>query len=139
MNILNQSTLWLSMLAERINILWSTPLQAIICLILLWQYLGVASLTGIVIMILTVPLNAYLSNKSKNLFIAKWKFQDERIKTINEILSGIKVIKLYGWEISFQKLVDKIRASELSVFLKSIVYNMLTFFTAGASFFIVTN
>ena len=35
--------------------------------------------------------------------------KDKRIKKLNEILSGIKVIKMYAWEIPFGKLVADIR------------------------------
>jgi len=34
---------------------------------------------------------------------------DERIRTMNEILSGMRVIKMYTWENSFAKLVDYCR------------------------------
>jgi len=29
------------------------------------------------------------------------KYKDERIKLMNEILNGIKVLKMYAWEMSF--------------------------------------
>lgn len=37
------------------------------------------------------------------------KRTDERIRLINEIISGIKVIKMYNWEIPFEKLIKYIR------------------------------
>jgi len=47
---------------------------------------------------------------------------------MNEILSGIKVIKLYGWELSFEKIVGKIRNDELSYLRKIGYYNMCSSF-----------
>lgn len=34
---------------------------------------------------------------------------DERIRLMNEIISGIQVIKMYMWEKHFQKLIDDAR------------------------------
>lgn len=39
---------------------------------------------------------------------------DERIKMMNEIISGMRVIKMYTWEESFTKLVAEIRRYSLS-------------------------
>lgn len=41
------------------------------------------------------------------------KLKDERIKMVGEILNGIKVLKLYGWEPSFLKKLADIRAKEV--------------------------
>lgn len=43
------------------------------------------------------------------------------MRFMNEILSGIKVLKLYGWELSFEKHVKQIRSNELRQ-LKNIAY-----------------
>ncbi|CAN7994936.1 unnamed protein product, partial [Ixodes hexagonus] len=42
------------------------------------------------------------------------KHKDERIKLMNEILGGMKVLKLYAWEQSFEKQVQDIRAREVA-------------------------
>ena len=39
--------------------------------------------------------------------------KDSRIKQMNEILNGIKVLKLYGWESSFRGRVNSVRDQEL--------------------------
>ena len=49
------------------------------------------------------------------------KHKDKRVKSMNEILQGIKIIKLYGWEPSFEKQVGDIRDKELSI-LKKMAY-----------------
>ena len=37
------------------------------------------------------------------------KKTDERISLMNEIINGIKVIKMYAWESSFAKLIENAR------------------------------
>ena len=34
---------------------------------------------------------------------------DRRVKVMNEIISGIRVIKMYGWEYTFSQLIHIIR------------------------------
>lgn len=46
------------------------------------------------------------------------QYKDSRIKLMNEILNGIKVLKLYAWENSFRDKVLAIRQKELNVLRK---------------------
>ena len=39
--------------------------------------------------------------------------KDSRIKIMNEILNGVRVLKLYAWEEAFIASVDQIRKKEL--------------------------
>lgn len=56
---------------------------------------GPSVLAGLAVMIITIPLNGWVASKTKNLQIKQMKFKDERIKLMNEILSGIKV-RVFG-------------------------------------------
>lgn len=66
-----------------------------------------------------MPLSVLVGNRTKKIQQVRQTHTDERIKTMNEILSGIKIIKYYGWELSFKDMIDKIRSKELS-YLKKI-------------------
>lgn len=70
-------------------------------------------------MILMVPLNAVMAMKTKTYQVAHMKSKDNRIKLMNEILNGIKVLKLYAWELAFKDKVLAIRQEELKVLKKS--------------------
>ena len=37
------------------------------------------------------------------------RITDKRVKVMNDVITGIRVIKMYGWEYAFSKLVSKIR------------------------------
>ena len=37
------------------------------------------------------------------------RITDNRVKVMNEVITGIRVIKMYAWEYAFKKMVDKIR------------------------------
>lgn len=115
-------------LTTYINMLWSAPLQIALALFFLWQILGPSVLAGLAVMIILIPVNGVIANKIKTLQIKQMKNKDERVKLMNEVLSGIKVLKLYAWEPSFEQQILKIRDKEVKV-LKSAAY-----LNAGTSF-----
>ena len=75
------------------NMLWSAPFQIILCVVFLWNILGPSVLAGILVMILLIPLNAFIATKLKALQVQQMKEKDNRVKMMNEILQGIKVIE----------------------------------------------
>ena len=57
---------------------------------------------------------------------------------MNEILSGIKVIKFYGWELSFENIIEKIRSTEIDCLKKIGFLNVTSFCVWTTSSLIVT-
>lgn len=49
------------------------------------------------------------------------KFTEERVKNINEVLSSIKLIKMYAWEECFNKIVREVRSKERAVLYKTML------------------
>ncbi|XP_054654514.1 canalicular multispecific organic anion transporter 1 isoform X2 [Dunckerocampus dactyliophorus] len=101
-----------------IHLLWSCPLQIALSIVFLWQELGPSVLAGLAVMVLMVPINGLLASKARNFQIENMKFKDKRLKIMNEILNGMKILKLYAWEPSFQAQVEDIRGQELNVMKK---------------------
>ncbi|XP_061612365.1 ATP-binding cassette sub-family C member 3 isoform X4 [Phyllopteryx taeniolatus] len=102
-----------------LNMLWSAPLQIMLTLYFLWQNLGPSVLAGVAVMILLIPFNAVIAMKSRAYQVEQMQHKDSRIKLMNEILNGIKVLKLYAWENSFKEKVLAIRQKELDVLKKA--------------------
>lgn len=57
------------------HVLWSSPLQIGLAVYFLWQELGPSVLAGVGILILLVPINAYISMKSKNYQVIKCYYE----------------------------------------------------------------
>nr|XP_044603416.1 multidrug resistance-associated protein 1 [Equus asinus] len=124
-------------LATYLNMVWSAPLQVILALYLLWLNLGPSVLAGVAVMILMVPVNAVMAMKTKTYQVAHMKSKDNRIKLMNEILNGIKVLKLYAWELAFKDKVLAIRQEELKVLKKSAYLGAVGTFTWVCTPFLV--
>ncbi|XP_072229952.1 ATP-binding cassette sub-family C member 3 isoform X2 [Leuresthes tenuis] len=102
-----------------LNMLWSAPLQIMLALYFLWQNLGPSVLAGVAVMVMLIPFNAVIAMKTRGYQVEQMKHKDDRIKLMNEILNGIKVLKLYAWEKSFKEKVLAIRQKELNVLRKT--------------------
>nr|XP_046270771.1 multidrug resistance-associated protein 1 [Scatophagus argus] len=120
-----------------INMIWSAPLQVVLALYFLWQNLGPSVLAGVAVMVLMVPVNAVIAMKTKTYQVAQMKSKDSRIKLMNEILNGIKVLKLYAWELAFKDKVSEIRECELQVLKKAAYLAAVSTFTWVCAPFLV--
>ncbi|GFO38360.1 multidrug resistance-associated protein 1-like [Plakobranchus ocellatus] len=108
-------------MTARLYVLISWPVQVSIAVYLLYDVLGVASLAGIVTLVLLIPTNVYTSTLLKRIQARQLTLKDQRIKLINEMLNGIKVIKLNAWEPSFQKKISGVRKKEVSLLRRAAV------------------
>lgn len=89
-------------------------------------------------MIILIPVNAFIANKIKDLQIRQMKNKDERVKLMNEVLNGIKVLKLYAWEPSFEAQVLRIRDKEIKVLREAAYLNAGTSFIWSCAPFLVS-
>ncbi|KAL4450427.1 hypothetical protein ABPG74_019325 [Tetrahymena malaccensis] len=85
--------------------------------LILYQRLGASSLIGFCF-ILSNPLFQILFAKlSQRYFSQKAQLVDQRIKFTNEVIEGIRLIKMYAWEEAFVQFVSIIRNNEMSKIL----------------------
>ncbi|XP_041372528.1 multidrug resistance-associated protein 1-like [Gigantopelta aegis] len=118
--------------------LWSAPLQICLALALLYNTVGSSMFAGLAVLILLIPINGVMAMKQKQLQVKQMKFKDSRIKVMNEVLNGMKVLKLYAWELSFQDKILDIRTRELNVLLKAAYLKAVSTFIWTCSPFLVT-
>lgn len=94
-------------------LLSSAPTQLAVCIVLLWQILGLSSIPGLIVMVLLLPVNIAFArgfgSAQKKIMAAT----DKRIHTTNEILQNIRIIKFFAWEHRFGTKVNEKRAAEL--------------------------
>ncbi|KAF5915974.1 hypothetical protein HPG69_003047 [Diceros bicornis minor] len=137
-NLMSVDAQRLMEVAPFLNLLWSAPVQIILAIYFLWQNLGPSVLAGVALMVLLIPLNGALAMKIRTFQVKQMKFKDSRTKLMSEILSGIKVLKLYAWEPSFQKQVEGIRQDELRLLRKAAYFHAVSTFIWTCTPFLVT-
>ena len=70
-------------------------------------------------MVLMIPLNAVAAKKMQKYQVAQMRKKDHRSRLMDEVLNGMKVLKLYAWEKHFNKGVNDIRAEEMASLVKA--------------------
>ncbi|XP_040515028.1 multidrug resistance-associated protein 1 isoform X2 [Gallus gallus] len=128
-NLMSADAQQLMELIVNINLLWSAPFQIIMAVIFLWKELGPSVLAGVAVLLLVIPMNALIAAKVESLKKSQMKYSDQRVKLLSEMLHGIKILKLYAWEPSYQRKVTDIREREVDVLKSSgylATYSMLT-------------
>lgn len=65
------------------------------------------------------------------------RVKDERTKMVNEVLNGIKVIKLYAWEPPMEQTITDLRNHELSLIRKAALLRTFSDMLNTASPFLV--
>lgn len=89
------------------------PLQITISLFLIYRQVGYATFIGIGFMLVLAPINIVVFTVVGKMRRKVLKYSDLRVKMMNEILSGIRIIKFYAWEKPFKKEVGVLRNKEL--------------------------
>lgn len=120
------------------NFLWSTPIQVVLATYLLWQQLGVATVGGLAVMIGLLPVNAFITGFLRKYQVSVMEQKDRRIKLMNEMLAGIKVLKLYAWETAFEKRVKDLRNKELRYLKIQAYLNAAVVFSFACAPFLVS-
>mmetsp|Transcript_5886 Transcript_5886/g.14657 ORF Transcript_5886/g.14657 Transcript_5886/m.14657 type:complete len:2020 (-) Transcript_5886:432-6491(-) len=113
MNLITADTDRFSTLMPYLNLLWSAPLQLVLCFFFLGYYVGYATFGGLIVMAASFLVSGRVQKRAQALQREVMKVKDERLKIQNELLNAIKMVKLYGWENSLAERVREIRDREL--------------------------
>ncbi|KAJ7402776.1 hypothetical protein BTVI_83468 [Pitangus sulphuratus] len=117
-----------------LHFLWAGPIQAVAVTVLLWMEIGPSCLAGMAVLIILLPVQTCIGRLFSSLRSKTAALTDVRIRTMNEVISGMKIIKMYAWEKSFAELVSGLRRKEISMVMKSSYLrglNLASFFVAS--------
>ncbi|KAF9585524.1 hypothetical protein BGW38_001959 [Lunasporangiospora selenospora] len=91
------------------------PIQLSIAFYLLYGLLGWSFSAGVLTFIAMIPLQVWRASIYEGLEDRRLKSTDERVRVTSEVLSSIKIVKLYGWELPFKSKILAARMAELKV------------------------
>ncbi|XP_057563172.1 ATP-binding cassette sub-family C member 4-like [Hippopotamus amphibius kiboko] len=118
-NLLSNDVNKLDQVTMFLCFLWVGPLQAIAVTALLWMETGISCLAGMVVLIILLLLQSCIGKLFSSLRSKTAALVDDRIRTMSEVITSIKTIKMCAWEKSFEDLITSLRRKEISKILKS--------------------
>ena len=101
------------------------PLQIVFSTIYLVNLLGGAALIGICIMVLALPLQGLISKAALHVQERMLHVTDARLDQLNEVLSTIKTVKFFAWELPFAKRLASVRHAELTLLRHALALDVL--------------
>ncbi|RZC33451.1 multidrug resistance-associated protein, partial [Asbolus verrucosus] len=121
------------------HFVWIGPIQTAVATYLIYREIGVAAFFGMGFLLSFIPMQIWLGKRTSVLRLRTALRTDERVRLMNEIISGIQVIKMYCWEKPFAQLIAFARKKEMSAirghaFLLGIVYSFEMFITRTSVF-----
>ncbi|KAG0378501.1 hypothetical protein BGX24_003626 [Mortierella sp. AD032] len=103
---------WLQAVTS-LPMLVSIPYEIALALWLLYNQIGWSIFIGLVLIVALVSTQGFIAKAYMQAKIKKMAAADNRMRLMNEILAGIKIVKLYGWEDSFKQRITAYRDEEL--------------------------
>eukprot|EP01122_Echinamoeba_exundans_P009591 TRINITY_DN342_c1_g1_i1.p1 TRINITY_DN342_c1_g1~~TRINITY_DN342_c1_g1_i1.p1 ORF type:complete len:1306 (+),score=276.46 TRINITY_DN342_c1_g1_i1:705-4622(+) len=98
-------TLWISGLVA--------PIQLIVVTGLLWKEIGAFALIPLAVFVVSLPVNGFVSARFGPLRTKQQLASDSRLKLIRELVSAIRIVKYYAWEVPFEQNINEFREREL--------------------------
>ena len=75
-------------------------------------------------MVSAVPFQSWMGRQFAKLRVETATKTDRRIRLMNEIINGMKVIKMFTWEKPFGRLVHEARKEEIQVIRKTAFFRL---------------
>ncbi|XP_022796167.1 multidrug resistance-associated protein 4-like isoform X2 [Stylophora pistillata] len=124
-NLVSTDTQSFDQFVSYLHFLWITPVQMVATMYLLWIQLGVSCFVPLAIMLLLILYQSHLGRVFAILRLKTARLSDERCNRMNEIISGVRVVKISTWELSFSKLIKNLRRFEISKIRKAMFLRAL--------------
>ncbi|KAL1501385.1 hypothetical protein ABEB36_006713 [Hypothenemus hampei] len=138
-NLLSSDVSRFDLVSVLVHHMWVSPLSTVIVVYFIWSEVGWAGIVGILAVLIVVPIQGYMGKLSAIYRKATALKTDERVRLMDEIVSGVQVIKMYAWEKPFAKLIHFARKAELKDITKSShvrgVYMAFGLFTTRVALF----
>ncbi|KAI1302552.1 hypothetical protein EDD11_005598 [Mortierella claussenii] len=130
-NLMSTDTVRVSGVCNFWHIGVSSPIGIALGTYLLYDLIGWSSLVGMSILIITIPVNKAVRKRYAKGQRELSSARDDRVTLMGELISGIRMIKFFAWEMSFSEKILAAREIELkklvNVYKNTILFQLVWF------------
>ena len=108
-NLVSNDALAIEKVGYAIFLLPFVPLDIIASMVLLWYLVAWQALIGASFFLLVFAYGSFAAQKAGKVRHQSAAVTDKRLEIMKEIITGIRVVKMYAWEGNFTDLVAQIR------------------------------
>eukprot|EP01018_Ginkgo_biloba_P021064 Gb_14268 [translate_table: standard] len=113
--------------------MWTTPLQLVVALGILFHAVGLPTFSALVVIILTMMVNSPLAKLQHKFQTELMSAQDEQLRATSEALVHMKVLKLHAWEEHFREAIEKMH-KDADIYLLDDPFSVVDAHTATSLF-----
>ena len=107
-DVLRIDTAW-----DYLHFTWAGPLQLALTFLMLYRLLGWSALAGCAVLLIFIPIHAVIVFVLSRQRDSVSRTTERRIRLLQEIILGVKIIKYYAWEDVFARRMSELRHEEL--------------------------
>ncbi|XP_054158177.1 ATP-binding cassette subfamily C member 4-like [Oppia nitens] len=125
LNLMSNDVSRLEEFCQHFAYLIAGPINLAIGVAICWQYISWVSFIGLAILICFIPFNGLMGRLFLKIRRKVAALSDNRIRLMNDIITGMSVIKMYAWERHFSQLIADARRKEMRQIQKSTLLKAL--------------
>jgi ABC-type multidrug transport system fused ATPase/permease subunit len=107
--------------------LWSAGFEVIAVIILAFLKVEKWAYPAVCVLVVLIPAQIYIGKLRSTCGAIGADKTSKRLHLMSEILSAIKLIKFYAWEVPFEKTIKELRETEMKMIAKSYYLQAINF------------
>ena len=108
-NLISNDAQKIEKFLNQLGMVLAAPLEIVVSLVTLWYLIGWEALVGAAFYFFLLAFQFLMARQAAKLREKAATITDERLVVMNEIISGIRAVKMYAWEWNFKDVVCTLR------------------------------
>ena len=126
-NILTSDVSKINDAVVNFHFLWSAFVEVLLILALSFYQIGLSAFPALGFVLILLPLQMYLGKRTDDLGRKQSGKTIERVHLMSELLTAVKLIKFYAWELPFANNIEHIRQGEMKFIYDGLINKVINY------------